>query len=180
MAVHPLVLKALIAAPKNKKFFTIIAVILTTLLMPIILVVVILVYVTSGATDASNALRDCCFKDAPVPPYFTNEQVRAIWSMKADLKEIEEVIAGKVEEDDSVLYDENMVKAVFYCLQFGFRKDDFIIPDIDIGEFVEYFEDKTMDDLLVILNEIAADYEVYKITGNTGVAVREIYNYLNE
>ena len=161
MAVHPLVLKALIAAPKNKKFFTIIAVILTTLLMPIILVVVILVYVTSGATDASNALRDCCFKDA-------------------DLKEIEEAIAGKIEEDDSVFYDENMVKAVFYCLQFGFRKDDFIIPDIDIGEFVEYFEDKTMDDLLVILNEIAADYEVYKITGNTGVAVREIYNYLNE
>ena len=89
-------------------------------------------------------------------------------------------IAGKVEEDDSVFYDENMVKAVFYCLQFGFRKDDLIIPDIDIGEFVEYFEDKTMDDLLVILNEIAADYEVYKITGNTGVAVKEIYNYLNE
>ena len=179
MAVHPLVLKAIAAAATDKNCWYIVAIAVLALLMPLILLVMLIAILVQLLTGANASLRDCCFTDVKIPETFTEEQVEAIEYMRESLSEIETIIDEMMKENDSVHYDADMVKAVFFSLQFGFLNDDTELPDIDLEEFTEYFENKTMDDIEDVLEDIAEDYSYYTITGNTVLAVESIYDYLN-
>ena len=165
MAVHPLVLKAIAAAATDKNCWYIVAIAVLALLMPLILLVMLIAILVQLLTGANASLRDCCFTDVKIPDNFTEEQVEAIEYMRESLSEIETIIDEMMKEDDSVHYDADMVKAVFFSLQFGFLNDDTELPDIDLEEFIEYFENKTMDDIGFLILELYASKGIIRLQG---------------
>ena len=101
------------------------------------------------------------------------QQRDAIENMRDWLAELDTAIAEK--EEEYSLYG-NMVRAVFYCLQFG--KD--IAADFDYDSFFECFDGLTMERLDEALQNISEKFPQYSIMENQKTAIQNVYLYLTK
>ena len=160
----------------DKKGREIVLILITAILMPIILIVLLLTALLTGATNVNVSFVDCCFKNAAIPAEFTDEQCEAIEYMRAQLDSIDKIIADKENADD---YDTNMVKAVFYCLQFGARSslDDEVF---DMELFCDCFEGIPYPEIEQAYENLSESFRDMEVTDNVKTGVENIYKYLTE
>ena len=169
MAVPVVVLKAVATAATSKKGRNVLAVLIAAILMPIIIVIFMICALVSGTESANQSLLDYSFKSASISQDFTDEQRGAIENMREWLAELNTAIA---DNEEKYSLDGDMVRAVFYCLQFG--KD--IAADFDYDSFFECFDGLTMECLDEALQNISEKFPHYSITENQKTAVQNI-NY---
>lgn len=173
MAVPVVVLKAVATAATSKKGRNVLAVLIAAILMPIIIVILMICALISGTESANQSLLDYSFKGVSVSQDFNDEQCDAIENMRDWLAELDTVIA-KNEEEYSL--DGDMVRAVFYCLQFGAE----IAEDYDYSGFCECFDGLTMEQLDEALQNISEKFPQYSITENQKTAIQNVYLYLTK
>ena len=174
MAVHPLVVKAIITAATDKRTWHLIAVLIAAILMPIIIVVLLVASLFAGTQTANRNLQDYSFKGKLMPLSFTAEQREVIRDMRGWLGDLDDAIDNY---DGSL--DEDLVKAVFYCLQFGKElqtNDD----DFDYGKFCECFEDLSYEELDEAVENLLDEFPQYEISYNLSYAVGKVYEYLTQ
>lgn len=104
---------------------------------------------------------------------FTDDQREAIENMREWLAEMDTVIA---ENENGYSLDGDMVRAVFYCLQFGVG----IVADFDYDGFCECFDGLTMERLDEALQNISEKFPQYSITENQKTAIQNVYLYLTK
>ncbi len=173
MAVPVVVLKAVATAATSKKGRNVIAVLIAALLMPIIIVILAICALVSGTESANQSLLDYSFKGASISQDFTDEQRDAIENMRDWLAELDTAIA---ENEDEYSLDGDMVRAVFYCLQFGTEID----AEFDYNGFCECFDGLMMEQLDEALQNISEKFPQYHITDNLKSAVQNVYLYLTK
>ena len=130
----------------------------------------------TGATNANVSFVDCCFKNAAIPAEFTDEQCEAIEYMRTKLDSIDKIIADRENADD---YDTNMVKAVFYCLQFGAEPSEFD-EEFDLELFCCCFEGIPYPEIEQAYENISESFRDMEVTDNVKTGVENIYKYLTE
>ncbi len=174
MAVSPAVIKLIITAATDKRTWKVVAIIIATLLMPLILLIFLIAGMVSGVETANNNLLDYSFKGVSISQEFTDDQREAVENMRSWLGELDEIIAEK-ENDEKHSLDGNMVRAVFYCLNFGNELDE----DFNYGTFCECFDGLTFGQLETALCNISEQFPQYEITGNMSQYIQKVYDYLN-
>ncbi len=170
MAVSPAVIKAIVTAATDKRTWKAVVVLVAAILMPIIIVILMIASIFSGVESANKNLLDYSFFNAEISADFTDEQRGAIENMRDWLSELDEEISEK--ENGS--FDENLVRAAFYCLNFGGNIDE----DFDYDAFCECFEDEDIKQLETALLNISEEFPQYEITGNLLVSIKKVYDYL--
>ena len=173
MAVPVVVVKAIAVAATDKRVWKVVAVIIAALLMPIIIVILMICALVSGTESANQSLLDYTFKGVSISQEFNDEQQNVIENMRDWLAELDTVIA---ENESGYSLDEYMVRAVFYCLQFGQE----IAADFDYDGFCECFDGLTMEQLDEALQNISENFPQYEITENLRIAVQNVYEYLKQ
>lgn len=171
MAVPVVVVKVIATAATDKSVQKIVAVIIAALLMPLLIVILLICSLVSGTENANQSLLNYSFKSVPISQDLTDEQREAVENMRDWLAELDEVIA---ENENEYSLDGDMVRAVFYCLQFGAEIDD----DFDYDGFCECFDGLTIMQLDEILQSISEKFPQYEITENHKTAVQNVYKYL--
>ena len=171
MAVPVVVVKAIAVAATDKRVWKVIAVLLAALLMPIIMLILLICSLVSGTESANQSLLDYSFKGVSISQNFTDEQRGAVEDMRDWLAELDTVIS---ENKNGYSLDVGMIKAVFYCLNFGGRLDE----DFDYEPFCECFDRLTIDRLYEALQNISENFPQYEITENLKTAVQNVYVYL--
>lgn len=171
MALPVVVIKAIAVAATDKRFCKVVAVIIAALLMPIIIVILMICALVSGTESANQSLLDYSFKGVSISQDFTDEQRNAIENMREWLAELDTVIA---ENKNEYSLDGNMVKAVFYCLQFGAE----IAAGFDYDSFCECFDGLVMEQLDEALQNILEKFPQYEITENHKTTIQNVYKYL--
>lgn len=174
MAVSPVVIKAVITAATDKRTWKALAILLAAIFMPFILLVLMIAAMFSGVESANNDLLDYSFVGAAIPSGFTDEQRGAIEDMREWLGELNDVISEK-ENDEECSLDGDMVRAAFYCLNFGGELGE----DFDFGQFFECFDGLTFEQLDAALEIISERFPQYEITGNVAYSLPKVYEYLN-
>ena len=174
MAAGAIIAKVAGAVLSNEKGRELVLVLITAILMPIILLLLVWIPLLSGTADANVTLVDCCFNGAAIPAEFTEEQCEAIEYMRLQLDSIDKIIADKENAAD---YDTNMVKAVFYCLQFGARSslDDEVF---NMELFCGCFEGIPYPEIEQAYENISESFRDMEVTDNVKTGVENIYNYL--
>lgn len=173
MAVPIVVLKALVLGATDKKARNIFAIIIAAILVPFITVILIVLSLFGNLESANNSLLDYSFTDTEIPEDFNDEQRTAIENMRQWLSELDAVIAEK--EENSL--DGNMVRAVFYSLQFGEKMSE--NEDIfDYERFCNCFEGLTAEQLDTALDNVSANFPQYEITENHKAMIQKVYEYL--
>lgn len=174
MAVSSVLIKLAVTAATDKRTWKVIAVILATLLLPFILLIVMLAGMISGVESANNELFDYSFAGAAIPDNFTDEQREVIENMRSWLGKLDEVITEK-ENDKEQSLDGNMVRAAFYCLNFGGELNE----DFDYETFCECFDGLTFEQLETALQAVSESFPEYEITGSETQYIKTVYDYLN-
>ena len=174
MAVSPVVIKAIVTAATDKRTWKALAILLAAIFMPLILLIVLIAGMVSGVEFANNNLLDYSFAGAEIPAEFTDEQREAIEDMREWLGELNDIISEK-ENDEECSLDGDMVRAVFYCLNFGGELGE----DFDFGQFCECFDGLTFEQLDTALQNVSEHFPQYEITGNIAYSVPKVYEYLN-
>ncbi|MCM1167633.1 MAG: hypothetical protein NC401_16670 [Ruminococcus sp.] len=174
MAVSPTVVKLLVTAATDKRTWKAVAIVITAIFMPLILLILMIAGMVSGVESANNDLLDYSFTGAKIPSDFTEEQRIIIEDMREWLGELDGVITEKENDEDSSL-DGNMVRAAFYCLNFGGELDE----DFDYEQFCECFDELTFEQLETALQAVSEKFPQYKITGNAAYYIQTVYDYLN-
>lgn len=173
MAVPVVVLKAVATAATSKKGRNVLAVLIAAILMPIIIVILMICALVSGTESANQNLLNYSFKGVSISQDFTDEQQNAIENMRDWLAELDTVIA---ENENGYSLDGDMVRAVFYCLQFG--KD--IAANFDYDSFCKCFDGLTMEQFDEALQNISEKFLQYSITENQKTAIQNVYLYLTK
>ncbi len=176
MAVPPIVIKLAVTAATDKRTWKAVAAAIAAVFVPIIVAVMMIGALFSGVETANNNLLDYSFSDVSAPEEFTEEQQEAIENMRNWLEELDEVIAEKTANNERSSLDENMVRAAFYCLNFGVDLDE----DFDFELFCECFEDADYEDLEMALQRVSDEFSQYEISENLVYSVEKIYDYLDE
>lgn len=179
MAVPIIVVKALVLGATDKKTRNIFAVIIAAILVPFITIILIILSLFGNLESANNSLLDYSFTDTEIPADFNDEQRTAIENMREWLAELDIVIAEKEEN----ILDGNMVRAVFYSLQFGTDIPENENPDeknFDYERFCNCFEGLTAEQLDTALKNISVNFPQYEITENHKVMIKNVYEYLKE
>lgn len=171
MAVSPIVLKAIVTAATDKRTWKALAILLAAIFMPLILLILMIAGMFSGVESANNDLLDYSFAGAEIPAEFSDEQREVIENMRDWLGELNEIISEK--ENSS--FDENLIKAAFYCLNFGGKLDE----DFDYEAFCDCFDGQTFEQLETALQKVSEEFPEYKISGNLSVSIKKVYEYLN-
>ncbi len=174
MAVPPIIMKAAMAASTNKHFWKIAGIITAAIFMPVILLILMVAALFSGVETANNSLFDYSFKSESTPAEFTDEQRGAIEDMRNWLSELEKVIAEK-EKDEGCSLDENLIKAVFYCLNFGGKLNE----KFDYETFCKCFENAEYTELGSVLQAVSKEFPQYEVTENLIYSIKKVYKYLN-
>ena len=169
MAVPVVVVKAIAVAATDKRVWKVVAVIIATLLMPIIIVILMICALVSGTESADQSLLDYSFKGVSISQEFNDEQRGAI-------EDMQDWLAVIAENESGYSLDGDMVRAVFYCLQFGME----IAADFDYDGFCECFDGLTMEQLDEALQNISEKFPQYEITENLITAVQNVYKYLKQ
>ena len=173
MAVPVVVVKVIATAATDKSVQKVVAVIIAALLMPLIIVILMICALVSGTENANQSLLDYSIKDVPISQDFNDEQREAVGNMRDQLAKLDTVIA---ENENEYSLDEDMVRAVFYCLQFGAEIDE----DFDYDGFCECFDGLTIMQLNGALQNISEKFPQYEITENHKTAIQNVYKYLKE
>lgn len=177
MAVPVIVAKAILLGTTDKKTRNIFAIIIASVLVPFITIILIILSLFGNLESANNSLLDYNFTDTEIPADFNDEQRTAIKNMREWLAELDAVIAEK--EENSL--DGNMVKAVFYSLQFGAEIPENENPDekiIDYERFCNCFEGHTIEQIDTALKNISVNFPQYEITENHKAMIKKVYEYL--
>lgn len=174
MAVSPVVIKAVITAATDKRTWKALAILLAAIFMPLILLILMIASIFSGVESANNDLMDYSFAGAEIPAEFTDEQRGAIEDMREWLGELNDIIFEK-ENDEECSLDGDMVRAAFYCLNFGGELGE----DFDFGQFCECFDGLTFEQLDTALQNVSERFPQYEITGNIAYSIPKVYEYLN-
>ena len=174
MAVSPVVLKAIVTAATDKRTWKALAILLAAIFMPLILLILMIAGMVSGVESANNELLDYSFVGTAMPNNFTDEQREVIENMRDWLGELDEIISEK-ENDEECSLDENMVRAAFYCLNFGVELDD----DFDYEAFCDCFDGLTFEQLETALQNVSEEFSQYVITENIVYSIPKVYEYLN-
>lgn len=175
MAVSPVVIKTVVTAATDKRTWKVLAILLAAIFMPLILLILMIAAMFSGVETANNTLLDCSFSGAKIPDNFTVEQRFAVENMKNWLGELDKIISEKENNEDCSL-DENMVRAAFYCLNFGGELDE----KFDYGTFCGCFEGLTVEQLKTALQNVSEKFPQYEITAYLSCGIAKVYEYLNE
>ncbi len=173
MAVPVIVVKALLLGATDKKARNIFAVIIAAILVPFIAIILIILSLFGNLESANNSLLDYSFTDIKIPENFNVEQRTAIKNMREQLAELDILIAEKEENG----LDGNMVRAVFYSLQFGAE----ILENeniFDYERFCNCFEGLVFEQLDTALNNISDNFPQYEITENHRAMIQKVYEYL--
>lgn len=173
MAVPVVVLKAVATAATSKKGRNVLAVLIAAILMPIIIVILMICALVSGTESANQSLLDYSFKGVSISQNFNDEQQKAIENMRDWLAELDTAMTDNEKEYS---LDSDMVRAVFYCLQFGVG----IVADFDYNRFCECFDGLTIEQLDEALQNISEEFPQYQITENIKTAIQNIYLYLTK
>ena len=173
MAVPVVVLKAVATAATNKKGRNVLAVLIAAILMPIIIVILMICALVSGTENANQNLLDYSFKGVSISQDFNGEQRDAIENMRDWLAELDTAIA---ENENGYSLDGDMVRAVFYCLQFGTE----IAADFDYDGFCECFDGLTIEQLDEALQNTKEGFPQYQITENIKTTIQNVYLYLTK
>ena len=68
-----------------------------------------------------------------------------------------------------------MVRAAFYCLNFGAELDE----DFNYGAFCDCFDGLTFEQLETALQNVSERFPQYEITENIEYSIPKVYEYLN-
>lgn len=153
MAVSPVVIKAIVTAATDKRTWKALAILLAAIFMPLILLILMIAGMVSGVETANNDLLDYSFVGTAMPDNFTDEQRRVIEDMREWLGELDEIISEKENDEDCSL-DENMVRAAFYCLNFGAELDE----EFDYEAFCDCFDGLTFEQLETALQNVSEHF----------------------
>lgn len=173
MAVSPVVIKAVITAATDKRTWKALAILLTAIFMPPILLILMIAAMFSGVESVNNDLLDYSFVGTAMPSEFTNEQREVIENMRNWLGELDGIISEK-ENNEECSLDENMVRAAFYCLNFGAELDE----EFDYGAFCDCFDGLTFEQLETALQNVSEKFPQYIITENIEYSIPKVYEYL--
>ncbi len=174
MAVSPVVIKAIVTAATDKRTWKALAILLAAIFMPLILLILMIAAMFSGVESANNDLLDYSFVGTAMPSEFTDEQRGMIENMRNWLGELDEIISEK-ENDEECSLDENMVRAAFYCLNFGAELDE----EFDYEAFCDCFDGLTFEQLETALQNVLERFPQYLITENIEYSIPKVYEYLN-
>lgn len=174
MAVSPVVIKAIVTAATDKRTWKALAILLAAIFMPLILLILMIAAMFSGVESANNNLLDYSFAGAAMPSEFTDEQREVIENMREWLGELNDIISEK-ENDEGCSLDGDMVRAAFYCLNFGGELGE----DFDFVQFCECFDGLTFEQFDTALQNVSDKFPQYEITGNIAYSVPKVYEYLN-
>ena len=174
MAVSPVVIKAVITAATDKRTWKALAILLAAIFMPLILLILMIAAMFSGVESVNNDLLDYSFVGTAMPNNFTDEQRGTIENMQEWLGELDEIISEKKNNEERSL-DENMVRAAFYCLNFGAELDE----EFDYGAFCDCFDGLTFEQLETALQNVLERFPQYLITENIEYSIPKVYEYLN-
>ena len=174
MAVPPIILKTALTTSTDKRFWKIAGIITAAIFMPIILLILMVAALFSGVETVNNSLLDYSFKGETIPAEFTVEQRGAIEDMRSRLSELERFIAEKEKYEERSL-DKNLIKAVFYCLNFGGKLNE----KFDYETFCKCFEDAEYTELKSVLQAVSKEFPEYEITENLIYSIKKVYEYLN-
>ena len=174
MAVSPVVIKAIVTAATDKRTWKALAILLAAIFMPLILLILMIAAMFSGVESANNDLLDYSFVGTAMPSEFTDEQRGMIENMRNWLGELDGIISEK-ENNEECSLDENMVRAAFYCLNFGAELDE----EFDYGAFCDCFDGLTFEQLETALQNVLERFPQYLITENIEYSIPKVYEYLN-
>ncbi len=174
MAVSPVVIKAIVTAATDKRTWKALAILLAAIFMPLILLILMIAAMFSGVESANNDLLDYSFVGTAMPSEFTDEQRGMIENMRNWLGELDEIISEK-ENNEECSLDENMVRAAFYCRNFGAELDE----EFDYGAFCDCFDGLTFERLETALQNVLERFPQYLITENIEYSIPKVYEYLN-
>lgn len=169
MAVSPIVIKAIATAATDKRTWQAIAVVIAAILTPIIIAVMMICALFSGTETANNNLLDYSFAGTEIPKEFTDEQREAI----EDMVDWLEILDNKIENSRGSL-DNELVRAAFYCLNFGGS----LGKDFDFDIFCECFENVDYEQLETALQNVSDQFPQYEITGKIVYSIEKVYEYL--
>ncbi len=174
MAVSPVVIKAVITAATDKRTWKVVGIIIAVILLPFILLIMMIAGMVSGVESANNDLLDYSFVGTAMPDNFTDEQRGVIEDMRDWLGDLDDIISEKENDEDCSL-DGNMVRAAFYCLNFGAELDE----DFNYGAFCDCFDELTIEQLDMALQNVSEHFPQYIITENIVYSIPKVYEYLN-
>lgn len=174
MAVSPVVIKAVVTAATDKRTWKVLAILLAAIFMPLILLILMIAAMFSGVESANNDLLDYSFVGTAMPNNFTDEQREVIENMREWLGELDDIISEK-ENDKECSLEGNMVRAVFYCLNFGTDIDE----EFDYGMFCDCFDGLAFEQLETALQNISEEFPQYEITKNIVYSIPKVFEYLN-
>ena len=170
MAVPPIVIKLAATAATDKQTWKILAVLIASALMPMILALAVLASVFAGISGENKSLLDYSFKYYIIPYNFTYDQKQAVMNMRGQLEKLNSTM-----EKSKFSLDENLVRAVFYCLNFGGELEE----NFDYEDFCECFDEVNYSTLQVALQDVSEKFPQYENTGNLSFSVGSVYEYLN-
>ncbi len=179
MAVPPIVIKLLATAATDKRTWKFAGIIIAAILSPIILVIFAIVVLLGGTAESNISILDCCFFEAAPPENLSEEQTEAIEIMQTELAELSE----QMDEYESDSLDENLVKAVFYCIRFGAEAEideNGEEVEFDYELFLECMENVDEVDTEEISDNLSESFPEMTIMGNRLMAIQNVYKYLNE
>lgn len=174
MAVSPAVIKAIATAATDKRTWKVVGIIIVVILLPFILLILMIAGMVSGVESANNDLLDYSFAGTAMPNNFTDEQRGVIENMREWLGELDDIITEKKNNEDCSL-DGNMVRAAFYCLNFGGE----LAEKFDYGTFCECFDGLSFEQLKTALQNVSEEFPQYIITENIEYSIPKVYEYLN-
>ena len=149
-------------------------VLIMALIMPLLLVVIILSIIFTGGSKANKTLLECSFNDGEIPDSFTEEQEQAVEDMRESLTSIDEIIA---EKENAADYDVDMVKAVFYCLQFGAEPSGYD-EEFDMELFCDCFAGIPFSEIDCTYDNISENFPNLEVTDSMKIGAETVYNYL--
>lgn len=174
MAVSPVVIKAVVTAATDKRTWKVLAILLAAIFMLLILLIFMIAAMFSGVETANNDLLDYSFVGTSMPSEFTDEQRGVIEDMREWLGELDKIISEKENNEDCSL-DRNMVRAAFYCLNFGGE----LAEEFDYEAFCDCFDGLSFEQLKTALQNVSEEFPQYIITGNIEYSIPKVYEYLN-
>lgn len=174
MAVSPVVIKAIVTAATDKRTWKVLAILLAAIFMPLILLIFMIAAMFSGVGTANNDLLDYSFVGTSMPSEFTDEQRGVIEDMREWLGELDKIISEKENNEDCIL-DRNMVRAAFYCLNFGGE----LAEEFDYEAFCDCFDGLSFEQLKTALQNVSEEFPQYIITENIEYSIPKVYEYLN-
>lgn len=174
MAVSPVVIKAIVTAATDKRTWKVLAILLAAIFMPLVLLIFMIAAMFSGVETANNDLLDYSFVGTSMPSEFTDEQRGVIEDMREWLGELDKIISEKENNEDCSL-DRNMVRAAFYCLNFGGE----LAEEFDYEAFCDCFDELSFEQLKTALQNVSEEFPQYIITENIEYSIPKVYEYLN-